>query len=51
MRWAHNRGWAIEGAAGVAIAAYTKEAHKHRGQKVVIISCGGNTSPEVLSLL
>src|SRR5271157_267673 len=27
MRWAHQRGWKIEGAAGVAIAAFFKEAH------------------------
>jgi threonine dehydratase len=51
MRWAHGRGWPIEGAAGVAIAAYMKKADRHNNQRVVIIVCGGNTSPEVLGLL
>ncbi len=48
MRWAHGKGWPIEGAAGVAVAAYKKEWRLRRGQKVVIIACGGNASPEVL---
>jgi threonine dehydratase len=51
MRWAHQRGWTIEGAAGVAIAAFFKDATRQQGKSVVIISCGGNTSPEVLSQL
>jgi len=32
----------VEGAAGVAIAAYMKEQTKFQGQSVVIISCGAN---------
>ena len=51
MRWAYQRGWKIEGAAGVAIAAAFKEASRQRGKTIVIISCGGNASPEVLSRL
>lgn len=51
MRWAHQRGWMIEGAAGVAIAAFFKESSHQRGKSVVIVSCGGNTSPEVLGRL
>jgi threonine dehydratase len=51
MRWAHGKGWPLEGSAGVAIAAYRREAIRHRGQKVVILACGGNTAPEVLSRL
>jgi len=51
MRWAHRRGWKVEGAAGVAIAAFFKEASRQRGKSVVVISCGGNASPEVLSQL
>ena len=51
MRWAHQRGWMIEGAAGVAIAAFFKESSDQQGKTVVIISCGRNTSPEVLSQL
>ena len=51
MRWAHRRGWKIEGAAGVAIAAFFKEKLQYDGKTVAIISCGGNTSPEVLKRL
>ena len=51
MRWAHRRGWKVEGAAGVAMASFFKEASRQHGKSVVIISCGGNTSPEVLSRL
>ena len=51
MRWAYQRGWKIEGAAGVAIAAFFKETSRQHGKTVVIISCGGNASPEVLSRL
>ncbi|XP_022803751.1 uncharacterized protein LOC111341064 [Stylophora pistillata] len=32
----------VEGAAGVAIAAYLKEHERFQGQNVVIISCGAN---------
>jgi threonine dehydratase len=51
MRWAHNRGWMVEGAAGVAIAAFFKDSSRQRGKTAVIVSCGGNTSPELLSRL
>lgn len=51
MRWAHARGWPIEGAAAVAIAAYRQRAPQHQGETVVIISCGKNSSPEVLERL
>ena len=34
----------VEGAAGVAIAAYLKEQERFMGQNVVIISCGANIS-------
>jgi len=51
MRWAHQRGWEVEGAAGVAIAAFFREASRQRGKSIVIVSCGGNTSPEVLARL
>lgn len=51
MRWAHQRGWKVEGAAGVAIAAFFKDASQQIAKTAVIISCGGNTSPEVLSRL
>jgi threonine dehydratase len=49
MRWAYGRDWKIEGAAAVAIAAFFQQAPRHHNQTVAIISCGGNTSPEVLA--
>jgi threonine dehydratase len=51
MRWALRRGWNVEGAAGVAIAAFFKDVPQQQARTAVILSCGGNTSPEVLSLL
>jgi threonine dehydratase len=47
MRWAHRRKWEIEGAAGVALAAYFKEAASSQDKTIVILLCGGNPSPEV----
>jgi threonine dehydratase len=51
MRWAHGRGWAVEGASGVALAAYFKEAPRYAGKKVVVLICGGNPSPAIAALL
>src|SRR5262249_697464 len=45
------RGWTIEGAAGVAVAACLKEAFYYRGKRVVVVICGGNLSPHVLRQL
>jgi len=42
-----KKGWLIEGAAAVAIAAFTKQAGRYRGKKVAIIICGGNVSEKV----
>ena len=50
-RWAHQRGWEVEGASGVAIAAFFKDAPRLTGKTTVIISCGGNLSPEALRRL
>jgi len=36
------KGWIIEGAAGVAVAAFLKEAEHYRGKTVVVVICGGN---------
>ena len=47
MGWAHSRGWEIEGAAGVALAAFFKESAEQRGKAVVVLFCGGNISPGV----
>lgn len=38
----------VEGAAGVAIAAYLKEQKKYQEQSVVIISCGANIAMKKL---
>ncbi len=51
MRWGHAQGWAVEGASGVALAAYFKEAARYAGKKVVVLICGGNPSPAVAALL
>jgi threonine dehydratase len=51
MRWAHRRGWEVEGAAAVAIAAFFKDAQQLAGKTAAIVLCGGNNSPEVLSRL
>ena len=43
--------WVVEGAAGVALAAWWKEKEKYQGKTAVIVVCGRNVSPEVLSRL
>ena len=43
--------WLIEGAAGVAVAAFLKEAPRYEGKAVVIVICGRNLSPAVLNQL
>jgi threonine dehydratase len=47
----HMKGWVIEGAAAVAVAAFLKDAHLYAGKTVVVVICGGNVSPEVLRQL
>ena len=49
LRHAHKHGFAIEGAAALAIAAFRQVAHEYQRKTAVIISCGGNPSPAVLS--
>jgi len=51
MRWARERNWTIEGAAGVALAAFFHEASRYEGKTVVVLFCGGNLSPELQSRL
>jgi threonine dehydratase len=43
--------WVIEGAAGVAVAAFLKEASRWQGKNVIILICGRNLSTEVLQQL
>ena len=45
------KGWVIEGAAGVAVAAFVKNAESYRGKRVAVIICGGNASEKVLDKL
>ena len=50
MRAVHAaHGLAIEGAAGVALAAFRRDPARWRGGRVVVVICGGNVSPAVLS--
>jgi len=43
--------WLIEGAAGVAMAAYLKDAKRYRGRKAAVVLCGRNVSEAVLEKL
>ncbi|MGC2694342.1 MAG: threonine/serine dehydratase [Candidatus Angelobacter sp.] len=45
------RGWLIEGAAAVAVAALLKKFHDYAGKTVAVVICGGNVSPEILRQL
>ena len=51
IRWGHAQGWAMEGASGVALAAYFKEAARYADRKSVVLICGGNPSPAIRDLL
>jgi threonine dehydratase len=43
--------WVIEGAAGVAVASFLKEAERFQGKTVAVVLCGRNVSPKVLRAL
>jgi len=45
------KNWTIEGAAGVALAAFEKEIQHYSGKNVVIVICGGNLSQKAKSTL
>jgi threonine dehydratase len=45
------RGWTIEGAAAVAVAALLQEAKRYAGKNVAVVICGGNLSEKVLQRL
>lgn len=51
MRFGHARGWPMEGASGVALAAFLGEARRWRGGNAVVLLCGGNPSPAIAALL
>jgi threonine dehydratase len=42
------KGYLVEGAAAVALAASLKEAKRYEGKTVAVVICGGNVSPEIL---
>lgn len=44
-----REGWVVEGAAGVALAAFLKSRDHVPGGHVAIVLCGGNVSPAVRS--
>jgi len=45
------KGWVIEGAAAVAVAAFLKNAERYRGKRVAVVICGANVSEKVLSAM
>jgi threonine dehydratase len=48
MRWMlREEHWVVEGAAGVAVAAFRKEAERYAGKKAAIVVCGRNLSEGV----
>ncbi len=52
MRLVHrSKQWLVEGAAGVALAAFLKTADWYKGKTVAIVICGGNLSPTVRELV
>ena len=47
----HAKGWLMEGAAAVAVAAFLKTADRYKGKTAAIVICGGNVSSEVQKLI
>jgi threonine dehydratase len=50
LMW-RNKKWLMEGAAGVALAAFMKTADRYKGKTVAIVICGGNLSERVKGML
>jgi len=50
-RFLREEGQVIEGAAGVAVAAYLKNAADYAGKTVAIVICGGNLDPAFEALV
>jgi threonine dehydratase len=40
--------WLVEGAAGVALAAFLQQAERYRSKRAAVILCGRNVSPDAL---
>jgi threonine dehydratase len=52
MRLVHRtKEWLIEGAAGVALAAFRKTATHYEGKTVAVVICGGNLSQRVKDMI
>ena len=51
MRFGHAQGWAMEGASGVALAAYFKSAARYAGRSIAVVICGGNASAAIRALI
>jgi threonine dehydratase len=48
MRRVHQaKGWLMEGAAAVALAAFLKDSGRYENKTVAVLICGGNVSQEV----
>ncbi len=47
-RMLHEDHWLVEGAAGVAVAAFLKESERYANKTVAVIVCGKNISERVL---
>jgi threonine dehydratase len=45
------KGWVIEGAAAVAVAAFLKNAARYKRKRVAVVICGANVSEKVLAML
>jgi threonine dehydratase len=45
------RGWLIEGAAAVAVAAFLNDAKRYVNKRVAVVICGGNCSEKVMKEL
>jgi threonine dehydratase len=45
------KGWVIEGAAAVAVAAFMKNAESYSGKRVAVVICGANVSEKALAAM
>jgi threonine dehydratase len=51
QRVLETSGYRVEGAAGVAVAGYLRQAEQWRGRTAVAILCGGNVAPSVFETM
>jgi threonine dehydratase len=51
QRVLETSGYRVEGAAGVAVAGYLRQAERWRGRTAVAILCGGNVAPSVFDAM